>query len=157
MPELSVVVITAHEDQKALLQVQVDRTPIARRIQELKAEVILVDLAPGETAAALDAIALLRATCPESAIVAMGEMTQPQLIVDAMRAGAQDFLSRVTSTDQLLDAFNRFMSSQRKVHSSGKRGRVFVFLNAKGGNGATTVAVNTAISIAGSQGSTALL
>src|SRR5215831_14876365 len=138
MPELSVVVITAHEDQKALLQVQVDRTaiarmthatsypqtngdPIARRIQELKAEVILVDLAPGETAAALDAIALLRATCPESAIVAMGEMTQPQLIVDAMRAGAQDFLSRVTSTDQLLDAFNRSMSSQRKVHSSGNR------------------------------------
>jgi pilus assembly protein CpaE len=57
----------------------------------------------------------------------------------------------------LLDAFNRLVSSQRKVHSSGKRGRVFVVLNAKGGNGATTVAVNTALSITASQGSTALL
>jgi pilus assembly protein CpaE len=174
MPELSVVVITADEDQRALVQVLVDGTaiarmthatsypqtssdPIARRIQDLKADVIIVDLAPQATAAALHAIALLRAACPESAVVAMGEMTRPQLIVDAMRAGAQDFLSRVTSTDQLLDAFNRFMSSKRKVHSSGKRGRVFVFLNAKGGNGATTVAVNTAISIAASQGGTALL
>src|SRR5262249_26102153 len=175
MPELSVVVITADEDQKALLQVLVDGTglarmthassypqtsgdAIARRIQDLKAEVILVDLAPQETAAGLHAIEMLRAICSESAVFAIGEMTRPQLIVDAMRAGAQDFLSRVTSTDQLLDAFNRLMSSKRKVHSSGKRGRVIVFLNAKGGNGATTVAVNTAISIAVSQGgSTALL
>src|SRR5262249_6064377 len=130
---------------------------IARRIQDLKAEVILVDLAPQETAAALHAIEMLRAICSESAVFAIGEMTRPHLIVDAMRAGSQEFLSRVTSTDQLLDAFNRLMSSKRKVHSSGKRGRVIVVLNAKGGNGATTVAVNTAISIAVSQGSTALL
>lgn len=175
MPELSVVVVTADEDQKALLQVLVDGTaiarmthsfgsypqtggdPVARRIQDLKAEVILVDLVPQDTAAALHAIEMLRATCPKSAVFAIGEMTQPQLIVDAMRAGAQEFLARPTSTDQLLDAFNRLVSSQRKVRSSGKRGRVFVVLNAKGGNGATTVAVNTALSIAASQGSTAVL
>src|SRR5262245_31934647 len=77
MPELSVVVITADEDQKALLQVLVDSTaiahmthafgaypqsdgdPVLRRIQDLKPEVILVDLPPGVTVTALRAVEVL--------------------------------------------------------------------------------------------------
>jgi len=175
MPELSVVVFTTDEDQKALLPVLVDGTavarmthsfdvypqadsdPLMRRIQELKTSVVVVDLAPNNISAALHAIELLRAACPKSAIFALGEMSRPQLIVDAMRAGAGEFLPRPPTTDQLLDGFNRFVSSQRKVRSTGTRGRVFVVLNAKGGNGATTVAVNTALAIATSRGSTALL
>jgi pilus assembly protein CpaE len=87
----------------------------------------------------------------------MGEMGQAQLIVNAMRAGAQEFLPRATTIDHLLDAFHRLVSSQRKIRYPGVRGRVFTVLNAKGGNGATTVAVNTAVSIAATQGSTALI
>lgn len=175
MPELSVVVLTTDEEQKALLPVLVDGTaiarmthsydvypesdsdPLMRRIQELKTDVVLVDLVPDKVAAALHAIELLRAACPKSAVFALGEMTRPQLIVDSMRAGAGEFFARPPSTDQLLDGFNRLVSSRRKVRSSGTRGRVFVVLNAKGGNGATTVAVNTALAIANSRGSTALL
>src|SRR5215470_743460 len=173
MPELSVVAITTDEDQKALLQLLVDSTvvarmknsftayprmdgdAVARRIHDLNADVILVDLAPKEVPAALRTIEMLHVLCPKSSIFAVGEMTQPQLIVDAMRAGAQEFLARPTSTEQLLDAFNRHVSSQRKVHTPGKRGKVIAVLNAKGGNGATSVAVNTAVSIAVAQGSTA--
>lgn len=175
MPELSVVVITADEDQKALLQVLVDSTaiahmthafgaypqtdgdPVLRRVQDLKPDVILVDLPPGVTVTALRAVEVLRAACSKSAIFAVGEMAKPQLIVDAMRAGAQEFLSRPTTIDQLLDGFNRLVASQRKVRSSGTRGRIFAVLNVKGGNGATTVAVNTGLAIAMSQGSTVLV
>jgi pilus assembly protein CpaE len=175
MPELSVVVVTTDEDQKALLQVLVDGTVVARmkqsfaayprmdgdgvarRIHDLSADVIVVDLAPKDVVAALHAIEMLHAASPKSSIFAIGEMTQPQLIVDAMRAGAQEFLARPTSTDKLLDAFNRLVSAQRKLHTGGKRGRMMAVLNAKGGNGASSVAVNTALSIALSQGSTALL
>jgi pilus assembly protein CpaE len=175
MPELSVVVITTDEEQKALLQLLVDGTvvarmthsfatypqmegdPIARRLHDLKADVILVDLVPGDVAAALRAIELLHTSSPKSSIFAIGPMAQPQLIVDAMRAGAREFLARPTSTDHLLDSFNRLVSSQRRVRGSGKRGGVISVLNAKGGSGATSVAVNTALSIAMSQGSTALL
>jgi pilus assembly protein CpaE len=74
-----------------------------------------------------------------------------------MRAGAQEFLPRATTIDHLLDAFHRLVSSQRKVRFPGVRGRVFTVLNAKGGNGATTVAVNTAMTISGSQGGVALI
>lgn len=174
MPDLSVVVITPDEDQKALLQVLVDSTsvarmthafaaypqsdsdPILRRIQELKADVILVDLAPTMTTPATRSIEFLRTVCSKSAVFALGEMNKPQLIVDAMRAGAQEFLARPTTIDQLLDAFNRLVAAQRKLRPSGPRGRVFAVLNAKGGSGATTLAVNLAISIASAQGSSAL-
>jgi pilus assembly protein CpaE len=84
-------------------------------------------------------------------------MNQPQLIVSAMRAGAQEFLPRPATTAQLLDAFNRFVSAQRKVRATGKRGRIVAVLNAKGGAGATTVAVNTAMALLSTHGSTALL
>jgi pilus assembly protein CpaE len=175
MPELSVVVITADEDQKSLLQVLVDSTAVARmthafaaypqtdsdpllhRIHDLKADVILVDLVPSATVMALRSIELLRAACSKSALVAVGEMTKPQLIVEAMRSGAQEFLSRPTTIDHLLDGFNRLVAAQRKMKASGPRGRVCAVLNAKGGNGATTVAVNLAVAIATSQGSTALV
>src|SRR5215831_8182373 len=175
MPALSVVVITGDEDQKSLLQVLIDSTavahmtqafssyprtdgdPMLRRIHDLKADVVLVDLYPEVTTVALHAIEWLRATCPDSVVFAVGEMSKPQLIVDAMRVGAQEFLPRPTTVDQLLDGFNRLVASQRKVRSTGTRGRVFVVLNVKGGNGATTVAVNTALAIALSQGSTALV
>jgi pilus assembly protein CpaE len=175
MPALSVVVITGDEEQRSLLQVLIDSTavahmtqafgaypqtdgdPMLRRIHDLKADVVLVDLYPEVTAAALRAIELLRAACSESSIFAVGEMAKPQLIVDAMRVGAQEFLPRPSTIDQLLDAFNRFVTSQRKVRATGTRGRVFAVLNVKGGNGATTVAVNTSLAIAMSQGSTALV
>jgi pilus assembly protein CpaE len=175
MPQLSVVVITSDEDQKALLQVQVDGTAIARmthcftsypqvegdsvirRIQDLKTDIVLIDVAAKDRSAAVRAIEVLRSACPGTGIFAVGDMGQAQLIVESMRAGAQEFLPRPATTDYLLDAFNRFVASRHKHHSSGKRGRVFVVLNAKGGNGATTVAVNTAVSLALSSGSTALI
>lgn len=175
MPELSVVVFSPDEDQSALFQVLVDSTaiaqmthafssfpqserdPLLRQVQDRKPEIILVDLAPQELAAALHAIEIFKVMCPRSTVFALGEMAQSQLIVSAMRAGAQEFLPRNATTNHLLDAFNRYVSAQRKVRSTGQRGRVFVFLNAKGGNGATTLAVNTALAFATTQGSTALL
>src|SRR5437899_4887589 len=174
MPELSVVVITADEDQKALLQVLIENTAVARmthafgsylqtegdpslrRIHDLKPDVVIVDLLPETSAPALRTIEMLRAICPKSAVFAVGEMAKPQLIVDAMRAGAQEFLSRPTTIDHLLDGFNRMVVAQRKAQPSGARGRVYAVLNAKGGNGATTIAVNTALSIATTQGNTPL-
>jgi pilus assembly protein CpaE len=175
MPELSVVVLTADEDHKALLQVLVDGTAVARmthafsaypqtegdpavrRIQELKPDVIVVDLIQSSAPAALRSIEILHSLGTSSAVFAVGEMSDPQLIVNAMRAGAQEYLPRPTTIDHFLDGFHRLVSSQRKVRSPGTRGRVFVVLNAKGGNGATTVAVNLALAIQAAHGSTALL
>jgi pilus assembly protein CpaE len=95
---------------------------------------------------------------PNAAIFAVGSMTQPQVIVSAMRAGAREYIERPTTTTALLEAFVRLTAAQRKARGeSGRRGKVFTMVNAKGGTGATTVAVNTALTLQASHGNVALV
>ncbi len=103
MAELSVVIIAADSEQRAVLQVLVDGTSVARtahsatnypaaatdplipRIHGLNPDVTLVDIPTENASPALHAIELLRHEVPECAVFAVGSMTQPQMIVSAMR------------------------------------------------------------------------
>ena len=175
MPELSVAVFGTDNDQRAVLQVLVDGTsvartvcsnaslplaandPVIRRTQGFLPDVILVDIAADTTTAALRAIELLHQELPDSAVFAIGSMTHPQLIVNAMRAGAREYIERPTTTADLLEAFVRLTSTRRKPGREGSRGKVFTIINAKGGSGATTVAVNLALALQSVHHSTALV
>jgi pilus assembly protein CpaE len=94
---------------------------------------------------------------PELAVFAIGNLNQPQVIVNAMRAGAREFIERPTTTTDLLEAFVRLTTAQRRVRQEGPRGKVFSVINAKGGSGATTVAVNLALALQAAHGQTALI
>src|SRR2546423_13665320 len=94
---------------------------------------------------------------PESAVFAIGTLTQPQVIVNAMRAGAREFIERPTTTTDLLEAFVRLTAAQRRGRQEGPRGKVFSVINAKGGSGATTVAVNLALALQSAHGQSALV
>lgn len=175
MPELSVLILTTDEDQRTLLPVQVDGTaiaktvntvfgfpvgttdPVVRRIKESRADVVLVDIPTRDSASALRAIELLHSLLPQTTVFAIGEMSQPQMIVNAMRAGAREYLERPTSTHNLLEAMARLTSAQRKAHANSARGKVFTVINAKGGSGATTIAINTALSLQALHGNVALI
>jgi pilus assembly protein CpaE len=175
MPELSVLILTTDEDQRTLLPVQVDGTaiaktvntifgfpvgttdPVVRRIKESHADVVLVDIPARDSASALRAIELLHSVMPQTTIFAIGDMSQPQMIVNAMRAGAREYLERPTSTHNLLEAMARLTSAQRKAHANSSRGKVFTVINAKGGNGATTIAINTALALQALHGNVALI
>jgi pilus assembly protein CpaE len=74
-----------------------------------------------------------------------------------MRAGAREFIERPTTTTDLLEAFVRLTTAQRRAARKGPRGKVFSVINAKGGSGATTVAVNLALALQASHGQTALV
>jgi pilus assembly protein CpaE len=175
MPELSVVIVAPDNEQRTLLQVLVDGTnvartvhtcasfpmtasdPVARRVRAANPDVTLVDIPPDNTPNALRAIELLRQEVPESAVFAIGSLSQPQVIVNAMRAGAGEFIERPTTTTDLLEAFVRLTTAQRRVKQEGIRGKVFCVINAKGGSGATTVAVNLALALQSSHGQCALV
>jgi pilus assembly protein CpaE len=94
---------------------------------------------------------------PDSAIFAVGTMSQPQVIVTAMRSGAREFIGRPTTTTDLLEAFVRLTASPRNAQREETRGKVFTVVNAKGGSGATTVAVNLALALQSAHGHTALV
>lgn len=175
MAELSVVIVATDNEQRAVLQVLVDGTsvartvhsvasfpvaasdPIMRRVRSATPDVTLVDIPAESPTPALRAIELLRQEMPDSAVFAIGSLTQPQVIVNAMRAGAGEFVERPTNTSDLIDAFVRLTAAQRRVKQEGPRGKVFSVINAKGGNGATTVAVNLAVALQSSHGQTALV
>ena len=175
MAELSVVIVATDSEQRALLQVLVDGTtvartvqscgsfpvaaadPVVRRVRAANPDVTLVDI-PGDNATpALRAIELLHQEMPDAAIFAVGNLKQPQVIVNAMRVGAREYVERPTTTTDLLEAFVRLTSAQRRTHQEGLRGKVFSVINAKGGNGATTVAVNLALALQSSYGQTVLV
>jgi pilus assembly protein CpaE len=175
MPELSVVIIAADNEQRAVLQVLVDGTsvaravyshpsfpiattdPVVRRIRTSKPDVVLVDIPADNAILALRAIELLHQELPAVALFAVGSISQPQVIVGAMRAGAREFIERPTTTTDLLEAFVRLTAAQRKVNQEGTSGKVFTVVNAKGGCGATTVAVNLALALQSAHGNAALV
>ena len=175
MPELSVVIVAVDNEQRTVLQVLVDGTsvartihtcasfpvaaadPVMRRVQSANPEVLLVDIPGDNPATAMRAIELIHQELPECAVFAIGNLNQPQVIVSAMRAGAREYIERPTTTTDLLEAFVRLTTAQRRVQKEGPRGKVFTVVNAKGGSGATTVAVNLALALQAAHGQTALV
>ncbi len=125
MPELSVAVFATDNDQRAVLQVLVDGTsvartvfsnptlppaandPVIRKTRVFAPDVVLVDIPADGVSHALRAIELLHQELPEAAVFAIGPMTQPQFIIAAMRAGVREYIERPTTTTDLLEAFVR--------------------------------------------------
>jgi len=175
MSDISVVIVAPDSEQRAVLQVLVDGTsvarvvhscasfpvaatdPVVRRVQSANAEVVLVDIPVDNPLLALRAVEILHQELPDAALFAVGSMAQPQVIVNAMRAGAREFVERPTTTTDLLEAFVRLSTAQRKNRREDTRGKMFPLVNAKGGSGSTTVAVNLALALQAAHGNTALV
>ena len=112
MANLSVVIIAPDGEQRAVLQAMVDGTsvarvahtcasfpvaasdPVIRRVQSAVPDVVLIDIPQDNAASALRGVELLRQELPEAAVVVIGTLSQPQVIVASMRAGAREFLER---------------------------------------------------------------
>ena len=174
MHGIAVAVLTEDREQLVVLQNRLESThvarivfsnlgfplsatdPVVRQMQSHRAEVALVDVNSDDPQRAIHAIELIRATTSDIGIFAMGDMRNPMAIVGAMRAGAGEFVDRMTGTEGLLEAFTRFSSARSRSRTTGKA-RVFTVINAKGGSGATTLAVNTAVALQQHHGQTILV
>jgi pilus assembly protein CpaE len=130
---------------------------IVRQIQDLRAEVVIVDVPARDSQRAIHAIELIRATTLQIAIFANGEMTNAVAIVSAMRAGAGEFLDNAAGSEALAEALARFSATRTRARGGAGKARIFTFLSAKGGAGATTAAVNTALALQQAHGSVVLV
>jgi pilus assembly protein CpaE len=73
----------------------------------------------------------------------------PDLLVRCMRAGAREYLMLPFDKEEIAEALVRASTLRSMVRPSKKtNGRLLVFLSAKGGSGATTLACNYAVSLA---------
>jgi len=131
--------------------------PVLRQMQDVRTEVVIVDLDAQNAQRAISAIELIQTSTSEIAVFAVCEMTHPPTIVAAMRAGAGEFLERSATSEALIEAFTRFTASRSKGRATSGRARIFTVMNSKGGAGATSVAVNTAIALQETQGGVLLV
>jgi pilus assembly protein CpaE len=131
--------------------------PVLRQMQDVRTEVVIVDIDAGNAQRAISTIELIQANTSEIAIFAVGEMNHPPTIVATMRAGAGEFLDRNATSESLVEALTRFAASRGKGRTSSGRARIFTVMNSKGGAGGTTVAVNTAIALQEAQGGVLLV
>ncbi|MGD0599340.1 MAG: AAA family ATPase [Terriglobales bacterium] len=175
MPGIAVALLTEDREQSVVLNSRVESTNLARtvlshvglpagpsdavlrQLQDQHTEVVLVNIDPQNPQRAIRTIELIHASLPDVTIFAVGEMNQPANIVSAMRAGAREFLDHAASREALIEAFTRFTATLSRAQRSSSKARVFTFLNAKGGAGATTVAVNTAVALQEAHGRTVLV
>jgi pilus assembly protein CpaE len=175
MPGIAVALLTEDREQSVVLNSRVESTNLARtvlshvgfpagpgdtvlrQLLDQRAEVVLVNIEPQNPQRAIRTIELIHANIPGVTIFAIGEMNQPTNIVSAMRAGAREFLDHASSREALVEAFTRFSTTLSRAQRSASKARVLTFLNAKGGAGATTTAVNTAVALQETHGRVVLV
>jgi pilus assembly protein CpaE len=103
----------------------------------------IVDIRHG--AKGIDGIERLRASCPTATIFAIASTTAPEQILQAMRAGANEYLS--WPIDESFNAAIHRAAERSRPKEGARNSCVLSFFGVKGGAGTTTVAVNTAIEI----------
>jgi len=111
-------------------------------------DLVVVDIR-GDAASGMAAIERLRAGHQAVAIFAVAESTNPELILQAMRAGANEFFCWPVPEDGFHGAVRRTAARRETVNASSRPpSTTLVFFGAKGGAGTTTVAVNCAVELA---------
>lgn len=110
-------------------------------------DVMIVD-ARRDHPTAMTTIERLRAASATAGIFAVALESDPNLILQAMRAGANEFFTWPPQDDTLQGAVRRAASRRESVHGSAASATTLVFLGAKGGAGTTTVAVNCGVELA---------
>jgi pilus assembly protein CpaE len=86
----------------------------------------------------------LRRQHPTTGVIIVAARLDPVLMLEAMRAGVNEWVANPVTAADLNAAVKRVSSS----HVSAAQGQMFAFVGAKGGVGTTTTAVNVAAALA---------
>ncbi len=117
----------------------------ARQLCEVRPQIVVVDVQEHEKG--INTLRILHDVLPEAWLFVSAPDNNPELIIETMHAGAREFLPRSASTERLLQALERFSSTQKKSTDQTK-GKIFGITSAKGGAGTTSVAINLAVATA---------
>ena len=117
-------------------------------------DVFIVDIR-SDASSGMATIERLRAGHHQVSIFAVASTSEPELILQAMRAGANEFFAWNAAAggrtfEESFQGAIRRTAARRDAATAGARQPcvTHVFLGAKGGSGTTTVAINTAVEIA---------
>lgn len=106
--------------------------------------ICFLDLITNEDAG-LRALAKIVETMPTVPVVSLVPSSNPQLILQALRAGAKDFLTQPFTSDQFRTVIEKL--SQLIPELAAEQGRVISVIPSKGGCGASTISFNLAMQL----------
>jgi pilus assembly protein CpaE len=110
-------------------------------------DVVIVDIRVSQVAA-MPAIEQLRARWPQTGIFTVAATVDADLVIQSMRAGANEFFAWPPPPETFDEALRRTSVRRASAPSSSTQATTMVFFGAKGGAGTTTLAVNCAVEIA---------
>ena len=164
---LAVVAICLDSDTLGLLKVFVESAPFVARLRAIlpdyrikehdsiadwvgdpPPDVCLIDF-DKDRSKAVTAAERLHAGSPETAIFAVSARSEPDLIIQAMRCGCNEYLVKPIDRTQILNAMAR-VGGRRKEKKANLNALVMAFMGAKGGCGVTTLLTHLAALLASS-------
>jgi pilus assembly protein CpaE len=110
-------------------------------------DLVVVDIR-NDALSAMASIERLRAAAPAAGIFAIALTADPDLILQSMRAGANEFFIWPPAEETFQGAVRRTAARLQTVVGSKPTSTTYVFFGAKGGAGTTTLAVNCAVEVA---------
>ncbi|HUR33701.1 MAG TPA: AAA family ATPase [Vicinamibacterales bacterium] len=110
-------------------------------------DLMVVDIR-GDAHSALASIERLRAGAPSASIFAVALSADPDLILQAMRAGANEFFVWPPADETFYGAVRRTAARRETAQGAKPGATTLVFFGAKGGSGTTTLAVNCGVEVA---------
>ncbi len=110
-------------------------------------DLVLIDIR-GDAASTMPVVERLRAGVPGVAIFAVAAAAEPELILQAMRAGANEFFTWPPAEETFYGALRRTAARRESALGARPSATTLVFFGAKGGAGTTTVAVNCCVELA---------
>jgi pilus assembly protein CpaE len=108
---------------------------------------VIVDMR-ADASSAMAGIERLRASAPGAGIFAVAVTADPDLILQAMRAGANEFFIWPPAEDTFHGAVRRAAARREAAQGAKPAATTLAFFGAKGGAGTTTIAVNCAVELA---------
>ncbi len=122
-----------------------------QRLLQARPDIILVDMENQD--AAIHSLSTLHAGLPGTWLLACGLPKDALLIIEAMQAGAREFLPTPVQATALSMAFGRYLDEKQPLHiKAGPKGKIYSITSAKGSMGATSVAVNLAATLSRAPG-----
>ena len=109
-------------------------------------DIIVIDDAP-QNGELLGRVRIIKDNFPQASLLVISSNCDPQQIINTMKAGAAEYLVQPVSDKIFINAIEEVRA---KLANSGHlaQGNVYSFISAKGGVGATVLAVNTAAALA---------
>jgi pilus assembly protein CpaE len=82
----------------------------------------------------------IKGALPNVALFALASDSNPERIIDAMRAGCSEYLIKPPARDRVVEALLKYEQKKKERMAPVKRGKAFSFVGVKGGTGVTTLA-----------------